>query len=336
MPQNEEILRRTLAGIEGTRGAPATVNRKLYEQVRLADAREPLEFVENAGSYDGWRTFEQGVVTVTGTAEGPVSYEDAAWWNRLGIRGDVAGVADSGTPTAAVTRLYAPSSVTDNLASATMQTGVPDNVYTSAMVMANQWTIRGDVDGDATWMFTADLIGRSKDHLPGGFTAGVTDRQREFVKAAGTKLFLDDDAADLGDTQLLGKFISFSLTWNNAIAPKRFMEDEHQISTRVGRGARQITGQVRIEFDNDDEMEHYRQGHPRAIRIEREGSVIHGSVRKRIRIDVPRAYWLTPSDDPRNTNMTLTFGFRAYVDDTAGYPAAVEVVNALGAGAGLL
>lgn len=327
MPQNETRLRKTLAGFEGTRGTAATVVRKLYETIRLMDAREPLDFDENSGSYDAWRTFLQGPVNVSGTAEGPASFEDWPWWLLEGVSGVVTPTADSGAPTPAQTWDFTPDPDTDDLKSATMQHGAPDNAYVSRMVMVPEWTIKGDVDGDAAWMFTANLLARDLDSLPGGFTAGVPDHDREFIKAAGTKLYIDDAAADIGTTPVLGRFINFSVTWNNAIAPKRFMEDENSISTRMGRGARQITGQIRLEFDNNDEKANYMNGVTRAIRIVREGSIIHDAVRKAATIDIPNAYWLTPSDDPRENNMTLTFGFRAYTRSDPGYPAEIVVVN---------
>jgi len=331
MPQNETFLRKTQAGLEGTRGSAATVTRKLYETIRFTDTYEPLDFTENAGSYDGWRTFALGPVNVTGTVDGPVSFEDFPWWLELGVKGGVTGTTDSDPDAPAYEYDFTPSTATDDLKSATMEHGAPDNVYQTLMTMVNEWTVKGDIDGDATWMFTANLIGRNVTHVGGGFTGAISDRDREFVKAAGTKLFIDDDPGDVGTTQVTAKFISFSLTWNNAIAPKRFMEDETQVSARVGRGARQITGQVRLEFTDDTEKALYRAGTARAIRILREGSIIHDAVPKSIAIDIPSAYWLTPSDDPRENNMTLTFGFRAYTTADVGYPATITVVNDLSA-----
>lgn len=329
MPQNEVILQRTQAGIETVRGTAATVTRKLYETIDLDETIEPLDFVENAGTRFGWYTFAQGPKGVAGTANGPVAFEDLPWWMQLGIVGGVAPTADAGTPIA-YTRLYTPNPTSiDDLASATAETGVPDNVYLSTMMMVPEWTIKGDVDGDASWMFTANLLARGKEPLPGGFTAAIPERVREFVKAAGTKLYIDDAAADIGTTQILQKFINFSVTWNNALTTKRFMEDEDQVSTRLGMGQLQVTGQIRLEFDSDAEAAKYRSGAQRSIRIEREGSIIHDAVHKRARIDIPDARWLTPSKDNRENNLTQTFGFRGYIDPTANYPASVESVSDL-------
>lgn len=327
MAQNEEILRRTLAGIETVRGTPITPTRKLYEVIRLMDSREPLDFAENSGTYDGWRTFLQGPVTVEGTASGPMGFTDTPFWLEHGVAGGVVPVSDADPTNPAYTYEYAPNPSVDDLASSTMQTGAPDNVYESSMVMVPQFTIKGGIDDEASWMFDANLLARDKSPLPAGFAPGIPDRNREFIRFAGSKLYIDDEGAAPGTTPVNGRFISFSFTADNAMQSKRFSEDVDSISTRVGRGARMGTGQIRLEFDQDDEYALYRAGTSRVIRLEREGSAINGTANKRIRLDVPRAYWLTPSDDPRNGNMTLTFGFRAYLDEVTGYPYSVEVVN---------
>lgn len=325
MALNEEILRRTLAKIETTRGTGVTPTRKVYETVRLAESKEPLEFAESTGTFDAWRTFLQGPLSVTGTVEGPASFEDIAWWLEHGVKGGVSASGDAGSPVA-YTRDYTPSAATDDLAASTMEHGAPDpGCYKTTMVMLPSWSLRGDIDGEAAWMFSGSLIGKTftKENA---FTSGINDRTREFIKAAGTKLYIDEPGGTIGTTQVSAKFISFSLDWNNAVSTKRFMEDESGISSVIGRGARQITGQIRLEFDSDAEKAKFRAGTKRLIRIERDGSVIHTTVKNRVRIDIPDAYWLTPSEDARENNMTLTFGFRAYTG-SAGYPAKVEVVN---------
>lgn len=339
MAQNEERLRRTQAGIETTRGTPVAPTIRLTERIRLMDAYEPLDLPADDGTYDAWTDFLQGPVNVAGTAEGAASFERLPYWMEHGIKGGVVASSDGHTTSPAYTRLYSRNPDVDDLASSTMEHGAPDNVYRSEMVMVPEWTIRGDIDGDATWMFSGRLLARDKDPLPGGFTAGVAAINRELVKAAGTRVYVDDTAAGLGTTLVAGKAISFSVTWNNAVTPKRFLENESEISARVGRGLLQVTGQLRIEFDSDDEMANYRTAAPRAIRIERTGSVIHAAsatpslpeTRKRVRIDIPTAYWLTPSDDPRESNMTLTFGFRSVATPSVGYPARIEIVNQLAA-----
>lgn len=328
MALNEEILRLAYGKIETTRGTGVTVDRKIYETVRINEAYEPLDFDEATGTFDAWRTFLQGPVSVTGTVEGPVSFEDLPWWLEHGVKKGVSATSDAGTP-AGYTRVYQPSASADDLASSTVEHGAPTpGCYKSTMVMLPEWTLRGDIDGDAAWMFSGNLIGKTFTK-ESAFTTGISDRTREFVRAAGTKLYIDDAGGTIGTTQVTGKFISFSLTWNNAVTTKRFLEDTDSISSTIGRGARQITGQIRLEFDSDAEKAKFRNGTQRLIRIERTGTNIRSGTPKKVTIDIPNAYWLTPSDDPREQNMTLTFGFRAYTDTTNAYPAKVTVVNSV-------
>lgn len=327
MPQNELMLRRTLAGIETVRGTAVAVTKKLYEVVELNDAREALDFAENAGSrYGARRTHALGPTSVSGTAAGPMTYEDAPFWFEHGVEAGVAAAADGGTP-AAQTRLYTPAETTDDLASSTMQTGVPDNVYRSTMVMLPQFTIRGDIDGDAAWMFDGTLFARTREPLPAGYTAGVVDRDREYVRGAGTVLTMDEDFAAIGTTPVTGRFISFSVTYDNATYAKRFMENVDAVSTRVGGGEVVVTGQIQLEFDRDDELALFRGGVPSALRIRQSGAVIHDAVTSRLTIDIPRAHWGTPTVGAREQNLVVTLPFRAYQDDDAGWPISFEVVN---------
>lgn len=334
MARNTEMLRRTQAGIETPRGTAAVPTIRLRDIIRLMDSHEPLEFDENAGTYDGWYTHAQGPVSVAGTAEGPVSFEDLGYWALHGIDGETVGASDAHATDPAFTWPFIPNPDEDTLAASTMEMDAPDNVYRSTMVMVPQWTIRGEV-GQPTWMWSASLIGRDKEPLPAGYTAGIGLHDREFVKFSGTKLFIDDEAGTIGTTQVLAKFISFSVTCAQNLSFKLFAEDEDKASTKVDRGVRQYTGQIRLEFEDDAEKAKYRTGASRKIRIEREGSEIHPAsaspvlpaTNKRARIDIPRAFWLTPSDDPRNQNLTLTYGFRGYVDTTDGYPAMLSLVN---------
>lgn len=324
---NEERLRTALAGIETVRGTGVTPTRRIQETVRLRDEYAILDLTEDAGTYDGWYDHELGPVTVTGTVEGAATFDDLPFWLRHGVKNVTGGTSDGGTP-AAYAWSFAPSASVDDLASSTVQHGEPDNVYESEMVMLPSFGLRGDVDSDASWMLTGSLVARNMAPLPAGFEPGIPRRNRTRIKAAGTRLFIDDAAADIGDTQVLGRFISFNLDWNNNVVGKRFMEDEDAISTRIGRGRREVTGTIRLEFLDDDEKAKLRAGDRRAIRIERTGPIIHDAVANRVRIDIPNARWVSWEDPPRENNMTISFGFRALVDATAGYAARIEVVNA--------
>ena len=156
--------------------------------------------------------------------------------------------------------------------------------------------------------------------ISGVFTAGISDTTRERISAPGTKLYIDDEGDTIGTTEVKGQFISFAVTYNNALGAKRFMDDVDYMSRKLGRGKRVITGQVRLEFDTRKEYDNYRNKSWRRIRIEQLGSVIDSGAgtHKTARIDIHRAYWGGFPKDVRGTNITVTIPFWAYLDSVSG------------------
>ena len=158
--------------------------------------------------------------------------------------------------------------------------------------------------------------------IMGMFTPGITDRSREIISAPGTKLFLDT-ASSIGTTEQKERFISFSLTYQSGITGfKRFMENVENYSARLDQGKKRVMGQVRIEFDSFREYNNWRSKTPEKIRILNEGSIIDSGAgtRKKAQIDVYVGYWSEVSPDARQNNLTRTWQFRGFVDQSEGVP----------------
>ena len=150
------------------------------------------------------------------------------------------------------------------------------------------------------------------------FPSGIAIPRYEAIPYAGTKLYLDPTGS-IGTTQVLGRFISGNVTVQHNLAAKVFAENAaDEVSDRTGRGGRFVSGSIRLEFDRRDEMDELENMDELAIRIEQEGSVIDSSAgtHKLARLDINRALWDTASRDTRDNNLTATFGFVAYLDDT--------------------
>ena len=144
MGTNEVILLRGQAGIEGTRGTPATVTRKVYAQFTPTYQRSLMDFADTSGTYIGRRRAAYGRERVTFSALDIATFEDLPWWLQMGVNGTlVSGVTDGGSP-AAFARLYEPSLDTDNLDSFTLEHGEAGNKYQSAQCMVNALTMRMD------------------------------------------------------------------------------------------------------------------------------------------------------------------------------------------------
>lgn len=211
-----------------------------------------------------------------------------------------------------------------------------------AYVFIRSGTAIGDVrlitDNDATSLtvapdFSATIDSGDTFEISAQFTAGIAVPSYEKIKAAGTKVYIDDTAAGIGVTQLADKSISWSLTHALDMNPKRFMEYETGYSAKLGTGWRRVTGQMRIEFDDLHEYNHYKASSTRSIRISREGSIIDsGAVTKKIaKIDIYDAYWSEVTrDQDRNANLTRIFAFKGYYGTTARV-ARIAVKNKLSA-----
>lgn len=331
MGTNEVILLRAQAGIESTRGTNVAATRKVYAQISPSYTRALLDFMDTSGTYQGRRRAAYGRAKVGFTALDLATFEDLPWWMQLGLKGGVAGVGDSGSPEAFV-YTFNPTISSDDLSSITLEHGETNNDYETAQVMMNSFTLRMDSDNDSepTWMLDAELIGR--DWATTSFTAALSDRSTETIDARGTKIYIDAAGGTMGTTQLSGALISASITVNNNIHFKAFAEDvEYVAANKVGRQQQTLDAQFTFEFENDTEFANYRATAgpvQRLIRLEKEGSTIHTTVKKRFRFDM-YGYWNSWSRGDREGNLTATFGFAGFYDATASKTFQMEIVNAL-------
>ena len=333
MPQtNEVILLRAQAALESTRGTDLAATRKVYAQITPSYSRALLDFQDTSGTFHARRRVGYGREKAGLTALDIATFEDLPWWLQMLVKGGVTGSGDAGTPIA-YTYTFNPTITSDDLKSATFEIGDTGNPYELHQCMANSGTLRMDADNDSepAWMLDVELMAR--DMVSGTFTNSLADRSTEVINARGTKLFIDDAGGTMGATQKTGSLISASITINNNIHFKSFAEDVTYVAAnKVGRGAQTIDAQFTFEFDSDTEFAKYRAsaGAQRMIRLEIEGSQIHGStvVNKRLRIDL-YGYWNSWSRGDREGNLTATFGFAGFYDVTASKTFQIEVVNAL-------
>lgn len=326
MVANEEILRLNQAAIEVTRGTDLAATRKMYSIITPNYTRALREFVDTTGTFDGRRrkAFQREVVTFGGTDL--LTYEDAPWHFLQLIKGGVTGAGDAGTPIA-YTRTFTPSLSTDDLASIVLEWNHVGNAYQSTQVMMNSGTIRIDPDTEGAWILDSEYLAR--DLTSTTHTAAIADRTTEVIAAPGTKLFIDDTAGGLGTTQQLGKFISASITINNAIHYKGFAENVSNFAAnKVGRGLRTADAQIVLEFDSDTEFAKMRSGADRFVRFEQTGAIIHDAIPSKIQLDI-NGPWSTISWGNREGNIIATFGLSGYYNVTNAFTFKAVVVNSL-------
>jgi hypothetical protein len=328
MPQTNVLaLEKVQAAIESTRGTDLPATRKVYAVAVGSLNRPVLEPANSTGTFadDGSIAYGRGEVGFTMDAD--LSYEDIPWWMKLALKGGVTGVTDGGSPPG-FTYTFVPTLTADDLNSITMEFGESGLSYAAHQVMVDEWQIAINPDDNPNWRFSANCLGR--DWLIEAYTGAISDRAVENISAAGTKLYID--SATIGTTQVTGKFISATITGRNQIHYKGFGEDELWVAAnKVGRGKMLFDAEITFEWDADGEFLNYRAANPgvrRFVRIEREGSIIHTTVKKRVRIDM-HGFWTTFSPGDRNGNKIYTLNLSTRLDPTSAYKLSMAIHNAL-------
>lgn len=147
----------------------------------------------------------------------------------------------------------------------------------------------------------------------------IANPDYETITLEGTRFYLDrydPVTSSIGTTDISERILSFNVTQALNLARKRRMPG---IIARVGRGAREISGTVRFEYDRWDEYAEWLGDDLVSLRIEKEGSVIDAGAgtTKLARIDAERAVWDAWTNDEDNNNMTASLSFVAMLPETA-------------------
>lgn len=199
-------------------------------------------------------------------------------------------------------------------------TWTPDELI-GQYIFKDYGTHIGDVriisDNDATTITVETAFGEAVTagdvlYISAAFPTIATP-DYETITLEGTKVYLDAynaSSSTIGTTDVSERVLSFNVTQSLSLARKRRMPGN---IGRIGRGAREISGTVRFEFDRWDEYVAWRDAEELSIRIEKEGSVIDADAgtTKLARIDVERAVFDSWTEDADNNNMTASLAFLA-------------------------
>jgi hypothetical protein len=152
--------------------------------------------------------------------------------------------------------------------------------------------------------------------IAGMFPAGVVSTAEEKIPNAGTKLWiLDVGVAPSATNFIRNRVISANVNIGMNLDPKTFLENEAGTTSGIfGRGALQVTGSVRMEFDRYDELSAMKAMREMLIRIEQTGTELDTGLPKMARVEVTRAVWNEQTRDQRNNNLTQTLSFRGYLN----------------------
>lgn len=137
----------------------------------------------------------------------------------------------------------------------------------------------------------------------------------EAIPSYGTQVLIDPLTGAIGTTPVLDRIISVNYTVGTSRTSKRFLNNGmNEVSSRTGRGASMISGQIRVEFDRRDEYYNWEQLNGFKLRIRQTGDVIDATAgtTKLAQVDFEECYFSTPTEDARESNMTITLPFWAY------------------------
>lgn len=181
--------------------------------------------------------------------------------------------------------------------------------------------VRQIVDTTATTLVLSDpalpasVVNGSQIYISGRFI-DIPDASYHSIDCEGMEIYLDDyDApgANLGDTLISDRVLSFSITQGLNLARKRRASGTIR---RVGRGAREYSGIIRLELDRPDEYHNWRDGDQLSLRMKKLGDLIAATTYHEMTLDFQciEIDGMTPDAD--NNNRTASFAFVALIPDT--------------------
>jgi hypothetical protein len=313
---NVLVLDRAQAKIEGTRGtAESTMTRWLvYPNGRLTWTYEAEEGItpETLRSFHATDndSISVGISRSRINLETYFCYDEGIWYLQSALDGNNRTGSAVGSTPETYTYTLTPSSATDDLDTFSLKAGDGSVAYKFDRCVINRITLRANpaMGGDQYWMASMEIFCRFR-----GTTSfdSPSDISRKKIVAKGTKLYIDTLGGTAGSTQITGRLRSFSLTIDNQIEEKIFMEDTDYVSGDFARGEQLITWEMALEHTSDDQAAIARAGTAQIFRILKEGDTIGATptTKDTLRITMPVGRYiprLAPSFQGQNRIMTMS------------------------------
>lgn len=322
----EVVLRKTQATLEAARGTQLAATRKVYGRGVVGDKMKVIQIDdEQRGTFVSSYRSQPGLLDQSFAFEGEVTYEDLAWWLQLALKGGVTGVLSAVT---VYTYTFVPTQSTDDLKSATFETGDDTQAWKAGFCMVDKLEISAAL-GDAI-RFKADIL--VDDWATATFTGALSDRVTEDALTHLSK-FAIGAAGAVPAGYITGRFIGWKLTIQNNLKPKFFADGAGNKYTGMGRQKRQFMLEATFEGNaaTVTEKSNFDNTVARVARVTATGSIIAGStgnVVRSIDIVIP-GIWTTYDPGDRDTNSIYTGVLEAQYDAALGYDISVAVANAL-------
>ena len=327
-------FRKSQAGLETTRGTAVAATRRLYNG---SEFNPNLNYrrleAPGSGSRIPMGNIVGGIREIPGTHEDQLTAQDAPWYFQLGIKGGVAG-ALVGTA-GAWSYTFVPSGAADDMRTATFEWNPGDeagtNVFRLPGTYMESWGVDWSVGDEAS--FTSTLRASDMITAGGGWTAltpALAERPRTVLGGNRPVRVYLDTASAIGTTELLGRSISYTLSYDNARHYKVFGESPTTVQGS-GLGELDITASIQLEWSTRAQYDAFMAGTDQKLRVRFEGPTITGAAPAAIEYVEFDHYgqWTSHPWSDREGNITSTMDFTLEYNTTAAQMFSAKVVNGL-------
>lgn len=323
-------LRAFQLGVESTFGTPVPATRRFgWSYAPTVDPHWTFP-ASDTGTLDEALAPYRMATDVTGTATGPLAYDDAPYLYGALVKGGI-------TPSSNVWTYTAASKSQDDFEIFTGEWGddvASDNFrYGDGVLESLQLTYPedlGPLQVSANWRFGTVTYPNTKQSLD-------VDGNPIWAYAADTQLFIDDAAGSIGSTQLTNTMHSGTVTITNNLDVKRFANGSNTRFAVAGYGRGRRSFEVSLHFAKSTagvaEAAKWLNADPVTRFMElRTTSVtnIPATSTKYSHSLKFGGFWFTRTESTYGTaNATLTLVCRGYFNSSLNYPFTAAVANAL-------
>ena len=329
-------FRKTQAGLETTRGTAVAATRRLYDGSTFdPNPNYRRRDTPGSGSRIPMGEVVGGILEVPGTHTDILTAQDFPWYAQLGIKGGVAAVLQ-GTA-GAWSYTFVPSGTADDMKTATFEWNPGDetnaNVFRLPGTYMESWGVDWTVGEEASFTSTLRASNMVTNGSGGftGMTAAMPDRARNYLGGNRVvQVWVDTGASAIGTTELLGRSISYTLSYDNARHYKTFGESPTTVHSS-GLGALDITASVQLEWSSRAQYDTFMAGTDTKLRVRFVGPAITGSTpaaNESVTFDHYRQWTSQPWED-RDGNVTSTMDFTLEYNTTAAQMFSAVAVNGL-------
>jgi hypothetical protein len=238
----EVALRFLQAGLENSaaKGTAVQATRILAARISGTSFTQERTWVdEDRGSFALNYRFTQGAKDYSFTLDADASYEQLAWLFQTAVKGSVSPTGGAVTFTPSTTGVTG-----DDLQSATIDFGDDSQAYQMKYCEANSFSLGFDtigVGGTFPLKFSGNYRTKSLGSNSQPSNASLTYPTLTTIEATSGTFYLGTTATAFASLPAVsGSLRSFSLNYDNKLAPKIFVGDGKEYSA-LGRGKRVVT-----------------------------------------------------------------------------------------------